>query len=80
MTFEQFQETGRTVALSTVDSIAPFVDEDALGRVYKGELYIELNDDGTYTLTISNSSRSSSDLTELERDLYDWASREGYFE
>ncbi|HKX36993.1 MAG TPA: hypothetical protein VJM79_10075 [Rhizorhapis sp.] len=56
------------------------------GYLYLGALYIECvtkewlqqADKGAFCLTVSNSSKLTSDLAPLERDLYDFAIGEGY--
>lgn len=82
MTFEQFQ-----ASKTHCDDLAKAVDgayfEDyatpATGYVYEGGLFIEAFD-GEWVLTIGNVSGRSSNLEGMERDLYDFAVSEGYFE
>lgn len=88
MTFEQFQATKTTSA-----DIGLIMQEDEYrglpGLVYLGVLYICTEHPswfGTpahgykYHLMIENTEELSVELEPLERKLYDWATRAGYFE
>jgi hypothetical protein len=58
-------------------------DADTPALVYENDLYIEFTNDesiGKYMLTIENTCRASNDLTELERELYEWGLNAGYFD
>jgi hypothetical protein len=58
-------------------------DEGTPALVYKNDLYLEFTNDesiGKYMLTIENTCKASNDLTELERELYEWGLNAGYFD
>jgi hypothetical protein len=58
-------------------------DADTPALVYENDLYIEFTNDesiGKYMLTIENTCKASNDLTELERELYEWGLNAGYFD
>ena len=81
MTFAEFQATGRVVEdLAAVPTLHVQEVETGPGRIYlDGDLYIA-GAAPTYCLTIGNSSRCSSDLEALERELFEFAVSEGYAE
>jgi hypothetical protein len=75
MTFEQFQASGRDVAdLRTIQPDAYL--SACAGRAYAAELVIDRAERG-WCLTIGNRSVVRLDLASLERDLYEYAVREG---
>lgn len=85
MTFEQFQAT-RTWSddLAAAAQSAQWGDGTSSGQVYTDGLCIESalhieGATGEYVLTIGNVQKFG-DLEPLERDLYDFAVSEGYFE
>jgi hypothetical protein len=58
-------------------------DEGTPALVYGQDLYLEFTNDesiGKYMLTIENTCKASNDLTELERELYEWGLNAGYFD
>jgi hypothetical protein len=58
-------------------------DEGTPALVYGQDLYLEFTNDesiGKYMLTIENTCKASNDLTELERELYEWGLSAGYFD
>ena len=82
MTFEQFQATRKWT-----DNLAEATEsgfDETCGQVYAERLCIESalhieGATGPYVLTIGNSQKFG-DLEALERDLYDFAVSEGYWE
>lgn len=57
-------------------------DAETPALVYANDLYIELTNNesiGKYMLTIENTCRASNDLESLERELYEWALTDGFF-
>ena len=57
-------------------------EEPTSALIYEHDLYIELTNqkDAQYMLTIENWSEATNDLESLERKLYEWALRNGYFD
>jgi hypothetical protein len=59
------------------------IRDDALkgvpGYVYAHGLYIEVDGNGEYVLTIANTITKSDSRRLLEYKLYEWAEGEGYF-
>jgi hypothetical protein len=58
-------------------------DAETPALVYGQDLYLEFTNDesiGKYMLTIENTCKASNDLTELERELYEWGLNAGYFD
>ncbi len=91
MTFEQFQATRRySEDIGAALSDARWDGEPAAkGNLYLDELYIEemqphrpeaTKAQGKWCLLLDRDERISDDLEALERDLYDWAVSEGYFD
>jgi hypothetical protein len=77
LTFEQFQQTRQRVA-DVNDAVGMASDEPASGFVYRDDLHIfDMPEAGQFLLVIGNQQKISSDLTDLERDLYDYGLREG---
>jgi hypothetical protein len=79
MTFEQFQTTRRLVPdlRAALTFGADYFEEPTPGYAYAGNLHIEIGDGGWLCLTIANTSKLSSDLTELEAELFEYGQREG---
>ena len=79
MTFEQFQQTRKWVD-DVNEAVGMAADEPASGFVYHGDLHIFAPGGGAapdqYLLVIGNQQKVSSDLTELERDLYEFGRSE----
>jgi hypothetical protein len=78
MTFEQFQSTREWS-----DDLSPILGFESCGQRYAADLTIESaiaieGATGEYVLTIGNV-QEFGDLEVLERTLFDWAAREGYF-
>jgi hypothetical protein len=66
--------------LATIPDFGGDVETPAL--IYANDLYIELTNNesiGKYMLTIENTCRASNDLESLERELYEWALTDGFF-
>lgn len=77
MTFEQFQQSKRHVP-DVNDAVGMASDEPASGFVYKDDLHIfDMPAAGSYLLVIGNAQKVSSNLADLERDLYAYGIREG---
>ena len=74
MTLEKFRESGKNVRFEDVrDKFAGFDLQQKFGRIYAGNLYIELCDDGQWLLTLGNCDFKNADITVLEKRLYeDW--------
>lgn len=77
-TFEQFVES-RVSCDDIGYAIGDVGLEKSVGYVYLDHLYIESLSDGTFLLTLGNEQYEDTDLTKLERMLYEWAIGEGYF-
>jgi hypothetical protein len=82
MNFTQFQASRKEV-----DDISKYVDDATSGQCPQpgllycnDQLFIEQSAPGHYTLRIANIEQEGTDLEALERDLYAWASDEGYFD
>jgi hypothetical protein len=75
MTFEEFQATGRDVADIGAEVDAPDL-AGIPGRVYAGDLHIEVVASG-WRAVIGNREHRSADLAEVERALYQFAVDEG---
>lgn len=75
---EDFQRTAKITA-----DVGGLIGEewanDLPGILYAGGLHIEIASEGNYCLTIGNASRLSSDLSDLEAELYAFGIREDYF-
>lgn len=83
MAFEQFQATKKSVddlAVALPFNADLYDGRVVAGLVYLGELSIEKVEGNCWSLTIGNLSKVSRDLVALERDLYEFAQSEGYFE
>jgi hypothetical protein len=91
MTFEQFQAARRYCEdLGAAISDARWEGEPAAkGYLYLDALYIEevmphwpeaAKAEGKWCLIIGRNERITDDLEALERNLYDWAVSEGYFD
>jgi len=81
--FQRWQETRQFVPdlLKVLPDFGG--DEGTPALVYKNDLYLEFTNDesiGKYMLTIENTCKASNDLTELERELYEWGLSAGYFD
>ncbi len=85
MTFTQFQATGRDVAdLRTcgddnIEAAFGLHVDPIPGRLYDDNLYVERLPDGRWNCLIANADMTDVVLENVERFLYDWAVREGYF-
>ena len=75
MTFEQFQQSRHHVD-DVNEAVGMAADEPVSGFVYRDHLHI-FDMAPRYLLVIGNQQKVSSDLTDLERDLYDYGLREG---
>jgi hypothetical protein len=76
MTFEEFQASRRKVD-DVNDAVGMAGDEPYSGLVYKDDLHIFDMPEGQYLLVIGNCQKVSPDLTDLERDLYEYGTSEG---
>jgi hypothetical protein len=80
MTFEQFQATRQeTNDVQAASGMDLGYDTVFPGYVYEGGLHIFTLGEGRFELVIGNSDKVSGDLTELERDLYEYDRSEGFF-
>lgn len=83
ITFEQFQQTRKWVD-DVNDAVGMASDEPCSGFVYRDNLHIFGMGGGAapdqYLLVIGNIQKVSDDLTDLERDLYEYGVTEGMLE
>ncbi len=71
LSFNEFCDSGRNVVFKDCSELAGCDIESFMGRVYADNCYIELLTDGRWYLLLSNEEYEDTDLTRLERRLYD---------
>lgn len=79
MTLDDFRKTGRDV-IDLGEELGFDGFEGQAGRVYHGQLYLELQVDGQWSLTIGNQEWWEPTREGLEQRLYDFGRSEGYFD
>lgn len=71
LSLDEFRATGRNVRFADVPSLKNIDISAEYGRLYEGNGYIELMNDGMWHLVLSNEEWVEDSLPDLERRLYD---------
>ena len=78
MTFEQFQATRRWADdVQAASGMDLGYEETMRGYVYEGGLHIFSLGNGGFELVVGNAIKQSENITDLERDLYEYGCSEG---